>query len=61
LEHVYRKYNKRFIRIDDRKTKRKKNTNLSRIYYEYNWRKLNRVESGVLAVLKKAQQEMQAN
>jgi hypothetical protein len=54
LEHVYRKNNKRFVRNDDRKTKRKKNTNLSGIYYEYNWRKLNRVESGILTVLKKA-------
>jgi hypothetical protein len=54
LEHVYRKNNERFVRNDDRKIKRKNNTNLSRIYYEYNWRKLNRVENGVLTVLKKA-------
>jgi len=54
LDHVYRKNNERFIRNDDRKTRRKKNTNLRRICFEYNWRKLNRMENGVLAVLKKA-------
>jgi hypothetical protein len=36
------------------KTRRKKKANLSRIFYEYNWRKLNRMENGVQAVLKKA-------
>jgi hypothetical protein len=54
LEHVYRKSNEKFVRNNDRKTKKKKKSNLRRIFYEYNWRKLNRMENGVLAVLKKA-------
>jgi hypothetical protein len=55
LEHVYRKSNEKFVRNDDRKTtKKKKKSNLRRIFYEYNWRKLDRMENGVLAVLKKA-------
>jgi hypothetical protein len=54
LEHVYRKNNEGFVRSDDRKTRRKKNTNLSRICYEYNWRKLNGMENDELTVLKEA-------